>query len=150
MPESVITDELASKIGVEAPRVTIEIEKGMLRRLAEAVGDPNPLWQDEAKARKSRYGGITAPPALFLSAQMRKPRITPVETELTRVLDGGVEIEYYEPIRTGDVITMTSKITDLYERDTKRGLMLFQISEIEYVNQFGEVVAKQRSTIISY
>lgn len=150
MPESVITDELTSKIGVEAPQVTIEIEKGMLRRLAEAVGDPNPLWQDEVKSRKSRYGEIIAPPALLLSAQMRRPRITPVETELTRVLDGGVEIEFYEPIRKSDVITMISKMVDLYERETKRGLMLFQISEIKYVNQFGEVVAKQRSTIISY
>ena len=150
MPESVITDELRRKIGVEAPPVTIEIDKGMLRRLAEAVGDSNPLWQDEVKARKSSYGGIIAPPALLLSAQMRIPRITPVETGLTRVLDGGVEIEFYEPVRAGDVLTMRSRITDLYERETKRGLMLFQISEINYINQFGDVVAKQRSTIISY
>jgi acyl dehydratase len=150
MADSVITGELRSRIGVEAPPMTIEIEKGMLRRLAEAVEDPNPLWQDEAKARKSRYGGITAPPALLCSSQMRGPRLTPVETRLMKVLDGGIEIEFYEPIRPNDVITIICKISDLYEKETKLGLMLFQVTESRYVNQLGEAVATQRSTVISY
>ncbi len=46
-------EELKSKIGVEWPPLVYEIEKGMLRRFAQAVGDPNPLWQDEEYAAKS-------------------------------------------------------------------------------------------------
>lgn len=150
MPQSVITDELRQKIGVEAELVTIEIEKGMLRKLAEAVEDPNPLWQDEIKARKSRYGGIIAPPALLLSGMMVPTRIPPVETPLTRILDGGLEIEFYIPIRPGDVITIHSNLSDLYEKETKTGLLLFQVMEVTYTNQFGELVAKQRWYVISY
>ena len=36
------------------PSVVMEVEKGHIRRFAEAIGDPNPLWVDESA------GGIVA------------------------------------------------------------------------------------------
>ncbi len=38
---------LRDKIGMEREVGVYEIEKGMIRKFALAVGDPNPLWQDE-------------------------------------------------------------------------------------------------------
>src|SRR5690606_25527675 len=37
-------------------------ERGAVRRFAEAIGDPNPLYLDEEAARKSRSGRSIAPP----------------------------------------------------------------------------------------
>ena len=56
--ESGIPDELRKMVGVEGRRRVFEVEKGSIRKFAQAVGDPNPLWQDEEYARKSRYGSM--------------------------------------------------------------------------------------------
>ncbi len=73
-----------------------------------------------------------------------------VDIPLTRRLDGGIELEYYLPIRTGDVISCTARLADLYEKETKLGKMLFEVSEVIYKNQAGEVVGKQQGTLIMY
>ena len=60
-----IPEEMKECIGMVDPPAVYEVEKGSIRRYAEAVGDNNPLYRDEAYASKSRYGGIIAPPGFF-------------------------------------------------------------------------------------
>ena len=43
------------------------IEAGHVMMFARAIGDPNPVYQDEAYARSSGFGGIIAPPREYLS-----------------------------------------------------------------------------------
>ncbi|MCE2465561.1 MAG: MaoC family dehydratase N-terminal domain-containing protein [Dehalococcoidia bacterium] len=40
-------------IGVESPPQVLEVEKGAIIRFAQAIGDPNPMWNDESEARRS-------------------------------------------------------------------------------------------------
>ena len=48
-------------IGRESKPVVHEVEKGAIRRFAEALGDPNPLYQDEGPpARPATPGGRAA------------------------------------------------------------------------------------------
>ena len=63
--ESLITDKMRKAIGVESEPLLYDVDKWHIQRFAEAIGDPNPLYQDEAAARKTRYGGIIAPPTFF-------------------------------------------------------------------------------------
>jgi acyl dehydratase len=146
-----LTEEMRQQaIGTEGSPGVLEIEKGHIRRFAEAVGDPNPLFNDEAEARKTRYGGIIAPPTFLRSMRVGQPRL-PFEMPFTRRLDGGSEWEYFQPVRAGDRITAVARIADVRERQGRqRGSMFFQVTETTYTNQFGEVVATQRSTGISY
>ena len=65
-------------------------------------------------------------------------------------LDGGSEWEYYEPVRPGDRITVTTKISNIFERAGRLGNMMFIQRETKYVNQFGSTAAIQRTTGISY
>jgi len=58
-------EELRRKIGIDWEPVVCNIEKGMIQRFAQAIDDPNPLWQDEEYARRSRYGSIIAPPTFI-------------------------------------------------------------------------------------
>jgi acyl dehydratase len=148
--ELILTEELRQKaIGLESPPKTVEIEKGAIIRFAEAVEDPNPLWNDEAEARKTRYGGLIAPPTFLRSIRL-DPVQLPFEVPYKRVLDGGSEWEYFEPVRPGDRITAVARIADIMERRGSLGPMLFIINLITYTNQFGQVVATQRSTLIRY
>ncbi|MFQ5827376.1 MAG: MaoC family dehydratase N-terminal domain-containing protein, partial [Dehalococcoidia bacterium] len=63
---------------------------------------------------------------------------------------GGNELEYFQPIRVGDTISVTAKLTDIKERAGKMGRMLFFFAEITYTNQRGEMVAKGRQTLIRH
>lgn len=65
-----------------------------------------------------------------------------------RVLDGGVEWEFFMPVKAGDTITAENMIKDIMAREGRSGKMAFIIRETTYTNQNGEVVAKARGTSI--
>ena len=148
--DSVITQEMRDAVGVESDPVSHEIEKGAIIKFAQAIGDDNPLFNDEQAARASRYGGLIAPPT-FLRSTPSGPMKVSIQSPFSANLDGGSEWEYFEPVRPGDTITVTQKFADVYERNSRAfGKMMFTIRETKYVNQFGQTVALQRSTGISY
>lgn len=143
-------ERLKSQIGVEWPPLVYEIEKGMIRRFARAVGDSNPLWQDEEFAKKTSYGGIIAPPtfALILGFDQLQQVLTS-GSSLT-VLHGSTELGCYQPVRPGDVITLTARIANVRERQSKMGRTAFVTFGMTYKNQGQEVVARCRQMAIIY
>ena len=147
---SIITDEMKKQLGVKGTPTVLEVEKGLIRMVADAIDDPNPLWQDEEYAKKSKYGSIIAPPAMLCNARAGTGRGIQLKSPFLRVLAGGDELEYILPIKSGDVITSVSHIAEYNEREGKKGKMLFTIMETTYKNQKDEVVAISRSTYISY
>ena len=150
---SVITKEVASWIGKELGPVVYEIEKSTIRKVVEAVGDDNPLWSDDDYAKKNKYGGIVAPPILpvaFAAHAGIYEELLAANCSLKNILNGSNEIEPVIPIRPGDVITVTGKVIDIYEKEGKMGKMLFTLTELVYTNQENEVVAKRRDTLIRY
>lgn len=147
---SFLTAEMREQaIGVQSNPLTMEVEKGAIMKFAEAIGDNNPLWTDEVLARKSKYGGLITPPTFLRSIRNERPEL-PFDLPFTRLLDGGSDWEYFQPVRVGDHITATSQITDLQERSGRMGLMIIMTNLITYFNQFKEVVATQTNTSIRY
>ena len=138
--EPVISDELEGLLDVEFDPEVYEIEKGMVRKFAEAIDDPNPLWQEIAPP--------TIPAALLPKSLYQK--MFAVRCPLSRNLNGATELEYYQTIKIGDVISVTGRLTSLRKREGKAGRILFMVVEIDYTNQRGELVAKGRSTVIRY
>ncbi len=150
--KEITLDELRGYIGKAEKVEVVEIEKGLIRRFAEAIGDPNPLWQDEEYAKKTKYGGIIAPAELLVSSEfssgVRVAEKLPLPAK--RIIAGGADWEFYQPIRAGDVITTTHTLVDVYERQSKSGeKMTFLIFDSIHKNQRGEAVGKSRSTIIN-
>ena len=149
-PPSFLTAEMREQaIGTQSSPLTMEVEKGAIMKFAEAIGDSNPLWTDEVTARKSRYGGLIAPPTFLRCIRIERPEL-PFELPFTRLLDGGSDWEYFQPVRVGDRITAKNEMIDLQERVGRMGLMIIMTNLITYVNQFEEVVATQTNTSIRY
>ena len=147
---SFLTEEMRQKaLGTESEPRTIDVEKGAIIKFAEAIGDENPLYNDEVAARESRYGGLIAPPTFLRSALSARPEL-PFDVPFDRLLDGGSDWEYFVPVRPGDRITAVSRIDDINERQGSIGLMLIQTIVVTYRNQFDQVVATQTSTSIRY
>ncbi|MBI2916887.1 MAG: MaoC family dehydratase N-terminal domain-containing protein [Chloroflexi bacterium] len=144
-----VTETVRKFIGAKSEAVTMDIEEGHIRRFADAIQDPNPLYHDRVAARASRYGGIIAPPAFLRAIRMVLPKVD-LNLPLTRLLDGGSDWEYYHPVRAGDTITAVTRLADIREREGRAGKMVFVIHETTYTNQLRQVVARQRSTMIRY
>lgn len=138
--EPVISEELESLLNVEFGPEVYEIEKGMVRKFAEAIDDPNPLWQEVAPP--------TFPAALVPTELMH--RLFIAKCPLKRYLNGANELEYSRPIKVGDVISVTARLTRLRKMEGKEGATLFMIMETTYTNQRGEVAARGRNTYIRY
>lgn len=129
--------------------VVLEVEAGHVKRFAEAIGDANPLYTDDGKARRSRFGGIIAPPTFLRAASSTIPVVAAL-TGFDQILDAGSEWEYGEPVRVGDVITSEMGVKSVSTRNLAIGPSVFVVFEATYRNQLGEVVARQRSTLIRY
>ncbi len=159
---SLITDELQSWIGREAPPWTIEVTRRDVTRFAVATDDLSPLYLDEEKASRSRYGGLIAPP-LFYMAPLTEPvpetdlrpdglpfagKFPVPPTPLPRLMDGGTEVEFLQPVRVGDVLTGRSKITDIYQKNGRSGPLIFVERETTFTNQRGELVLVEKGASI--
>lgn len=156
--------------GLIERRVSFPIDAGDIRRWAIAVYYPYPpperFWDPEVAALGAA-GGITAPeefnPFAWMTAEPRGPqhidRTNPdfVENRLGMggpglrfQLNGGMEVEYREPIRVGDVITSERRLKEYREREGRLGRMLFTVTEDVWTNQRGQQVKMTRQTGIRY
>ncbi len=156
-----LSDEVKEFIGKGSDVRILEVEKGAIRRFADAVDDPNPLFRDDEYARNSRNGAIIAPPGFF-GWPTQLPRGAALagggsdsglgavlaKAGYTRLLDGGVDYEFFLPIRAGDTLAVTSKLKDVRERAGGAGKMAIVRNEATYHNQNGNLVATAISTAI--
>ena len=146
-----VTDEMKKWIGRESPATVIPIEKFMVKKFAIATDDDNPLWQNEEHAKKSKYGGLIAPPHMLCCSMLSGGANRPTPpTDLSRRLDGGAAWEFFKTVMVGDTITSVAKLVDIKSREGRMGTMLFFVWEISHTNQEGELVAKTTSTGICY
>jgi len=153
---SVITDEMRAAIGQESEPTTIEVDRTAVRMFARAVGYTDLIYYDEEYAKSKGYRSLPAPigflghPIFRPDIPARPAYIMPFKSPYSRILNGGTDVEYYEPICAGDVLTSTSKIADIVERTGGIGPMLLITGETTYKNQEGRVVATFRGTLIQY
>ena len=153
---SLITDELRKLIGRTLDTIVFKVEEGAIQRYAEAIGDPNPLYNDPDFASKTRYGRLIAPPGFTgwpVKAGRLSERLLESLTKAgapSRLLDGGIEFEFTEPVGAGDVLTATTKIVNITERETRLGKTMFTTLETAFVNKKGNVALKSRSTFIMF
>ena len=142
-----------SKVGKEYAPIVWEVERGKIRELAKAIGDPNPIFQDREAAIKEGYRDTPAP-ATFLTVPMMWSTsmpfvITDLAINFMMVLHGEEEYEYYREIYPGDVITATPKIAAIEEKTSKSGRKMDMVTvELLYTNQRGEKVARARSLLV--
>ncbi len=159
MKNDLIPPEAKAMISKEAAPQIYEITKRDIRRFAQAIGEPNPLYADEDYARQTKWGGIIAPP-LFIFAlayedvpatQLRADGL-PIELDIplpaTRAVGGASAIELGEPIKPGDTITVNKRVTDIYPKEGKSGILYFTIIETTFTNQKSQFVAREKATFI--
>lgn len=113
-----------------------------------APSDAHPWTWDEAAAAASPHGGIVAPPGFAtafaiqpFSAACSDPALA---VNVLRLVHGEQEMEWFGPIRPGDVLTTTGEITRIQER---ANLDFLEVTTTT-VNQRGETVVRAVWTAI--
>ena len=134
--------------GTELGAQTITVEQGPVRVFASAIkDDPSRYVGDAALAPvtwpfvmafwgSDGQGGAGNLPI----ARLRGPGRS--------ILHGEQEFEYHRPIRVGETLTGTSRISDVYEKDTSSAVMEFYVKETSWAGADGEPVVDERFTLI--
>jgi acyl dehydratase len=137
-----------SLIGRESEPVLHEVEKGAVRRFAEALGDPNPIYVDETAARAAGHPGLVAPPTFPVVLTSNERFRHSLDLGTRSILHGEQQFEYVRPILAGDRIVVRSKVADVLERAGASGPMDVIVIEDEGRDEQGELVFKTRAMLI--
>lgn len=126
-------------------------EEGKIREFAKAVRAADPLFQDEAAARRAGFSGILAPPTFSVaSAHWAVPGAMPdLKLDLRRVLAGGNSWEYLEPIAAGDELIATTSVESVTEKQSGKGPMTVFELRTDFTRN-GQLVQVYRSTILQF
>jgi acyl dehydratase len=135
-------------IGRESEPVLHEVEKGAIRHYAEAIGDANPLYQDEQAAKAAGYAGLLAPPTFLVALTQNERFRHSLDLGTRSVLHGDQQFEYARPIVAGDRIVVKTRVADVQERPGASGPMDVLVLEDEGRDEKGDLVFRARATFI--
>ncbi len=137
-----------SLIGRESEPTVHEVEKGAIRRFAESLGDPNPVYSDEAAARAAGFPTLVAPATFAVALASNERFRHSLDLGTRSILHSEQQFEYARPIVAGDRITVRSKVADVQERAGASGPMDVIVIEDEGRDDAGGVVFRTRATLI--
>lgn len=171
---SLLTDEIKSYIGVET-EVELAgdvVERGAVRRYAQAIMDDDPLFSGSGAALE-RYGAAVAP-LLFpthmfrrnfgepdplkaaetnpefdgsgLSSTQGLPPIEPLRH--LAILNGGSDIEFFRHAHHGETVKLRSRYSGIVEKESSKGPMVIVTIESDYLNGGDELLCRVRRTYI--
>lgn len=136
-----------SIVGTEMGGSWMLVERGKIREFAKAILDDNPAYESDDPPVPPTFSMAMAhwpAPQGGQSASLSK-----LGLDLLRVLHGGQEYEYLGEIKVGDKLSTRSRISDVYEKEGKRGgTLTFVTSETTFTNQRGEDVLIARTILV--
>ena len=155
---------IGTDVGVDA------VELGSIRRWLEPKEFDCALHTDAAAAQAAGYRDVIAPNTMVFSyglpaywspsdgnakmgdepRQIPIPVIFDVPAPCTLSFASNVDMEFFEPMHVGDVITRTSRLRSIDQKELRVGKGAFMTQEDTYTNQYDEQVAVVLLTIFRF
>jgi acyl dehydratase len=136
----------AEFVGLRSEPVGNLVERGAVRRFAEAIADPSPLYVDEEAAQRSRYGGLLAPPTFPRTFDYG--RIEGLTLPPAGLIHGEFRISYERPLLVGEELFCHMRLKDSYDKQGRRGLLGFLVFERTGESPDGESVFTTNDTVV--
>lgn len=118
-------------IGKRSNKVRNIVERGAVKKFAEAIGDLHPIYVDEEAGKNSRYKNNIVPPTfprVFDYGVLEGLKLPP------KGLIHGEQIYHYErPLLVGEEIQCFSEVKSYFEKTGSTGSMAFLS-----IKQYGE------------
>ncbi|WP_088007124.1 MaoC family dehydratase N-terminal domain-containing protein [Indiicoccus explosivorum] len=139
---------LKDSIGKRSEKVRNTIERGAVRKFAEAIGDPAPIFIDEAAGAESVYKRNIAPPTFPVTFDAGV--IPELDLPSKGLIHGEQIYTYVRPLLVGETVYCWMEVKDYYERSGKMGRMGFLVMTKYGENANGELLfTEERIVIIS-
>ena len=128
--------------GKTYPPHTYEVGKEKIGEYARAVGEDNPIYYDRDAAKEAGFRDVPAPPMFAVVYQwgaVWPPALDPeLGMDVAKLLHGGQEFTWGEPVCAGDVITTELTVGDIYAKGPNGYYVLETVSR----NQDGDEVVR--------
>jgi len=117
------------EVGHETSTQTGEITADAVRQFAEAVGDPNPIFRDEAAARAAGFSGIPAQPTFITRFHIAfsEAGLDPLRTQ---VLHGEQEYSYERPLVVGDGVSVRYVVAAVRQSRRADGMAIITLQQV--------------------
>ena len=135
-------------IGSSAAPFTVEVEKGAIRRFAEAIGETAQIYFDEAFARSLGYAGIVAPPTFPTTFRPPAKPAWVLGLDEGRILAGEQGFGYQRPIVAGDRLKCELRLTDVQDKRSSKGDMQLIVQDLIVTSPSGDMVCVNRRVVL--
>lgn len=137
-----------SLIGEFSTPFVVEVERGAIRKFADAIGDADPRYRDVDHARALGHADLVAPPTF--PTCFRPPEEPPWMRSLDRrrVVAGQVAFDHALPIVAGQVLTCRIEFTGVDDKDGAKGRMELLHQRLHGVDAAGRPVFTMSRTTI--
>jgi len=99
------------------PSAPYEVGREKIREFADAIGDHNPVYRDQAAARALGYPDVIAPPTFAIVVSMRSSaqvvRDPGLGLDYSKVVHGEQRFSHHRPIHAGDVLRVVSSVESI-------------------------------------
>lgn len=143
-----ISPTLKQLIGQSTKPLTVEIEKSQIRRFAQAIGENNPIHQDEKIAKAHGYRSLVAPPTFAAALDNLKDLLEQTGLNPSVTMHAEEEYEYFRPLCAGDEVVVTHKIADIYDKQAPNGKLIFVVIETRGNDKRGKPYYKGRRVLV--
>ncbi|MFA1821468.1 MaoC family dehydratase N-terminal domain-containing protein [Virgibacillus oceani] len=133
-------------IGKQSDKVKNAVERTLVRRFAEAIGDPHPIFIDEETGKQSRYGANVAPPTFPRTFDFGA--VEGLQLPDKGLIHGEQNYHYERPLLVGEEVYCCTRVKDYFEKEGKNGLMSFLVIQRFGESTDGDVIFTEESTII--
>lgn len=132
-------------VGRELPVYIHTVTAEEIDDFCNYVQEKNPIYLDDTSARKAGLGGRVAPPMMVIRYAHFQNVFTGFGAKIPgHSLHAGGEYDFVNPVRPGDTITTTGKVTDKFIKRDRKYLAFELVSK----NQRGETVVVNRHTSV--
>lgn len=134
------------QIGKQSNKVKNIVERGAVKKFAEAIGDLHPIYFDEETGKKSRYKNNIAPPTFprVFDYGVIESLILPAKG----LIHGEQTYHYERPLLVGEEIQCYSVVKDYFEKKGNFGEMGFLVIESIGEELAGDIVFSSKQTVI--
>lgn len=139
---------LEKSIGKRSNKTKNTIERGAVRKFAEAIGDLSPIYLDEQVGADSRYKNNIAPPTFPVT--FNAGEIAGINLPSKGLIHGKQIYKYNRPLYIGEDVYCWMEVKNYYEKTGNFGKMGFLVIVKYGEDATGELLfTEERIVIIS-
>ncbi|MEH7237511.1 MaoC family dehydratase N-terminal domain-containing protein [Bacillus sp. JJ1562] len=133
-------------IGEQSAKVKNVVERGAVKKFADAIGDPHPIFIDEEFGKASRYKTNIAPPTFprVLEFGSIEGFVLPEKG----LIHGEQVYKYERPLLVGEEIHCYSKVENYVEKKGSTGSMGFLTISENGEDLSGELIFSSKLVVI--